>query len=99
VGPYHRLESPTQTAIDAARQSDTGRICGKAHRGGAVPSVKAYAGGLPPGERGVEFTTSIAPLAGTAPHLALWRKGSPGVEDMTDDMVCIPATITKNAQR
>jgi hypothetical protein len=64
-----------------------------------VPSVKAYVGPLPAVERGVEFTTPIAPLTGTAPHLAIWRRGSLGVEDTTDDMVCIPVAMTKNSQQ
>jgi hypothetical protein len=92
------LESPTQTVTDAATQSYGGRICGKAHRGGSVPSVKAYVGPLPEGARGVEFVTDIPPLTGTAPHLALWRKGSHGVENASDDLVCIPVSVTKNTQ-
>jgi hypothetical protein len=99
MGPYHRLKSPTQTLADTQRQEATGRICGKTHRGGSVPSVKAYVGPLPAGAEGVEFTTDVPPFPGTAPHLALWRRGSPGVEDFEDeDMVCIRIAMMKNTQ-
>lgn len=98
MGPFHRVASPSQTAEDAARQERTGLMCGRTHRGGAVPSVKAYVGALPALERGVEFFTDVPPLTGTAPHLALWRQGSPGVISMTDDMVCIAVSLSKNTQ-
>ena len=35
-------------------------------------SAKAYVGRLPPGARGVEFFTDVAPRSGSAPHLAEW---------------------------
>jgi hypothetical protein len=60
--------------------------------------VKAYVGALPADDRGVEFYTDVPPLTSTAPHLAIWRQGSPGVLDMTDEMVCIAVSLSKNTQ-
>jgi hypothetical protein len=98
VGPYHRVETPKQTMQHAKLQVESGLMCGKIPFGGAVPCVQAYVGVLPDGERGIEFTTEIPPLAGTVPHVAYWRQGSPGVHDAPGDMVCIPVFITKNTQ-
>jgi hypothetical protein len=95
---YHRLESPTQTVADAVRQAHTLRICGRVARYGAVPSVKAYVGELPPGRRGVEFETEIAPYPGSAPHLALWYADMNSVEDHGDGLVCIAILRLRNGQ-
>jgi hypothetical protein len=64
---FHRVtNSSTQTGADAAQQQASGMICGKGRRqaGGGVssiPSAKAFPGPLPPGVRGIEFTTSVCP--------------------------------------
>lgn len=95
---YHRLESPTQTRADALRQEVTLRVCGRTARFGLTPCVKAYVGALPPGDRGIEFTTALSPQPGTVPHLALWYSGAGGVVSEADDLVCIPVTSFRNGQ-
>src|SRR5262245_25454403 len=58
--PYHRLESPTQTTLDAQQQAQSGEIWGTVHRpGGLFPSVKAYPNSIPVSTRGIEFSTPI----------------------------------------
>jgi hypothetical protein len=51
-GPFHRLESPTQTPATAALQEANGEVWRATARGGLNPAVKAYRGPLPPGARG-----------------------------------------------
>ncbi|MAU96830.1 MAG: hypothetical protein CMP81_13235 [Fulvimarina sp.] len=98
-GPFHRLSSPTQSAIDAQQQVGSAEIWGKPARGSNIPSVKAYRGPLPSGEKGVEFYTDIAPLAGqNTPTWARWNLGhTPGVVHRTRggvDYAAIPVEIT-----
>jgi hypothetical protein len=87
-GPFHRLESPTQTVADAKRQQTSGEIWGRAARHTAqsnLPSVKAYRSSLPKGQRGVEFDTAIAPTPGSGtPYEARWYVGTYGVLQRTD---------------
>ena len=64
---YHRLESPTQTAKDAALQQSTGEIWGRASIWSTIPKVKAYRGPLPPHGRGIEFFSAVSPDPGSAP--------------------------------
>lgn len=73
-GPYHRLESPTQTSADALQQVKSGEIWGRAHKqNGAFPCVKAYPNQLPAAERGIEFTTPIPHDPNfSAPHEKRW---------------------------
>jgi hypothetical protein len=52
---YHRLESDTQTPEDAKIQTQTREIWGRPARGSNIPSVKAYRGKLPSGQRGVQL--------------------------------------------
>jgi hypothetical protein len=67
--------------------------------GGGFLCVKAYRNSLPPGERGIEFTTSIAPDPRySTPSVALWYyPATPGVTKRTneegDDFAAIPATV------
>jgi hypothetical protein len=78
-GPFHRIESPTQTTADADEQKKSGEIMGKPARGSGIPSVKAYRGKLS-SRRGIEFDTSVAPTPGSGtPHEARWYDGTPGV--------------------
>lgn len=59
-GPYHRLESPTQTIQVALQQMKSREIWGRAHRqNGAFPCVKAYPGELPESKRGIQFIADI----------------------------------------
>lgn len=99
-GPYHRLESPTQTTADARLQVQTQMICGRGARqagGGFSPvsSVKAFLGPLPAGARGIEFMTVVSPtyIQPFQGGLCLWRTGDPGVTSQ-GDLACIPVTIT-----
>ena len=100
-GPFHRLESPTQTPATAALQEANGEVWGATARGGLNPAVKAYQGPLPPGARGVEFTTPVRPSdvgLGRPGDIAIWRRGSPGVIDVDDDFVKIAGTVVRNTQ-
>jgi len=97
-GPFHRLESPTQTASDAAGQQNSRMVMGKAasHRG--IPSVKAYRGRLPDNARGVEFWTNVAPTTGSgSPLEARWYVGTDGVSTV-GEFASIPATTVRNYQ-
>ncbi len=80
-GPFHRRESPTQTSNDAQNQEMSGEVWGRPARGSALPSVKAYRGPLPSGERGIEFYTDVAPdpLSST-PYEVRWYATTPGVD-------------------
>jgi hypothetical protein len=82
-GPYHRLESPTQTSEDALRQERSREIWGRASRpNGMHPCVKAYPGNLPPERRGIEFTTRIPHDSNySTPYEKRWYyPDTPGVE-------------------
>lgn len=46
---------------------------------GHGPSVDAYLGPLPPGARGIEFTTDVPPDAGAQPGYARWTGPRSGV--------------------
>jgi hypothetical protein len=76
---YHRLESPTQTAIDAREQAASMEIWGYPPFGSDIPKVKAYEGPLPDGKRGIEFLTSIPPDSGAPRGQAYWFREKPGV--------------------
>src|SRR5690348_208998 len=95
LGPFHRIESTTQTVADAVQQVDSGEIWGRTPRGGMTPTVKAYAGPIG-GNRGVQFTTDINPHPNSAPHEARWYLGNEGVELRQhggDDFACILADV------
>ena len=66
-GPFHRLESPTQTVADAKLQQSSNEIWGKPPTNTAQsnsPCVKAYRNNLPNGQRGVDFDTLVGPKVG-----------------------------------
>jgi hypothetical protein len=72
-GPFHRLETSTQTKQDAVLQVNSGEIWGKPARWSNIPSVKAYRNSIPAGQRGIEFDTPIAPQKGSgSPYEAKW---------------------------
>jgi len=96
--PFHRIESPTQSVADAARQEATGEIWGRAPRWGFRPKVKAFQGPIPTGMRGIEFETEIAPDTGCPPGLALWSGPRVGVV-VEGDYARIKVRVTKNTQR
>ncbi len=100
-GPYCRLECAGQSKDDAVRQVGSREICGRAHpRNPAHPSIKAYPRPLHAGERGIAFTTPVAPDARfSAPHEARWYfPHTPGVAQRIDaagaQIVASPAAVT-----
>lgn len=97
-GPFHRVESPTQTKQTADQQARSNAIWGTIARWGYAPTVKAYRGPLPAGVRGIEFTTTVAPRKNSHPTLVEWMQGDPGVTDQPGGYVSITVTITANTQ-
>ena len=95
---YHRLQSTTQTAEHAALQEQSGELWSRTNRGGHGPSVDAYLGPLPPGARGVEFTTDTPPDTGTPPGYARWTGPRSGVI-VEGDFAKIRIEVTSNIQR
>jgi hypothetical protein len=98
---FHRVQTPThQTALHADEQVRSREIWGRPHRiGGAIPCVKAYAGPLPTGTNGVEFTTNVPPTH-SHPGMVLWVHGYHPAIDLrqkgADDYAVITVdTITK----
>lgn len=76
----------------------TGKVGGRAARNiyaGTIPMVKAFDGPLPDGRQGIEFYTSVKPDPGGVPGRPTWSRGHPGVEVVDDELVMIPARITK----
>src|SRR5438105_857060 len=96
-GPFHRLESPTQTPGLAREQEASGEIWGGVPRGGAWPQVKAYRGPLPEGARRIEFYTAIAPDGGGP--TARWSGGDRRTDVHTkDELAKIKCVVVKNTQ-
>ena len=94
---YHRLESPTQTPADAARQQASGEIWGRSALGSFIPKVKAYRGPLPGDARGIEFVSAVQPDAGSARLRVDWSGPRPGVR-IEGDVAKIEVVVTKNTQ-
>ena len=95
-GPFHRLESPTQSRQDALQQVASQEIWGRARRQSDIPQVQAYLGPLPAGAKGIEFRTAASPDQGTV-H-ARWTGPREGVR-VEDGFCKIACRITKNTQR
>jgi hypothetical protein len=95
---YNRVETKSQTKSDALLQVASGEIWGRDGRQGRMAAVRAYAGGLKPGARGIEFSTTIAPHGGGNPIEAHWYLGfTPGVLARVkngEDYACITAVVT-----
>lgn len=91
---YHRF----QDADTSRMMVESGRVGGRAKRNifrSDFPMVKAYVGELPPGRRGIEFITDIAPDGGP-PGQAYWSAECEGVEVLEpNELVAIAVTITK----
>ena len=94
---YHRVESPTQTAADALTQQKTSELWGFPARGSDIPKVKAYTGPLPPGVRGIEFTTTVEPDTSCPPGYAYWSGPRAGVI-VDGNRAKIHVEIVRNAQ-
>lgn len=73
---FYRRESPSQTTKDARIQVLSREIWGRPGRhtsSSDIPAVKAYRGRLSDGERGIDFTTPVAPHKGSgSPGEARW---------------------------
>ncbi|HLX61738.1 MAG TPA: hypothetical protein VKX17_10695 [Planctomycetota bacterium] len=95
-GPFHRLETITQTPDDAKLQVASGEIWGRGYRG-SMPQVNAFRGSLPAGEKGIEFYTEVEPDKATVPMMARWTGPRDGVR-VEDDFGKIKVTITWNTQ-
>lgn len=105
-GPFHRLETPTQTTADALSQQNSMEMWGKAATNTAqsnLPCVKAYRNSLPSGQRGVEFDTPVMPTSGRGSLLETrWYLGTAGVIQKTDatgtQFAAIPLSRFVNGQ-
>jgi hypothetical protein len=96
-GPFHRLESPTQTPEDARQQEESGEIWGRAPRGRPWPAVKAFRGSLGDGQRGVEFYTNVSPDAPNRGQNYWTPAFNEGVR-LEDGYAKIDCVIVKNTQ-
>lgn len=93
-GPrYHRKWGPTQTDADAVRQVASGELWGRPARGSNIPKVKAWAGLLPGGRAGVEFTTDLTPDHDSIPWLPTWSSRRSDVR-LEDGFAKIRITVT-----
>lgn len=94
---YHRVETPTfQTPAVARMQAQSGEVWGQPARWSSIPSVKAYFGPLPNGQRGIEFTTPVPhDPRYSYPFEARWYyPHTPGVTLNNQGFAVIPATVT-----
>src|ERR1700731_983757 len=90
---FCRYESPTQTPAVAQLQQTSGEIWGYPASNSTIPCVKAYPWPLPPGQKGIEFTTPVPPDVGSStPIEARWYPHTPGVI-VRSGYVAIPATV------
>lgn len=98
---YHRRESDTQTPEVAAQQEASGELWGyPARYYSDIPKVKAFAGPLPSGVRGIEFTTEVPPDSGGSPRQPTWSGDRDGVVPVPGKAaVKIRIVVTKNTQR
>jgi hypothetical protein len=102
VQVYHRVQSDSQTPSVAAQQQSSGEVWGSYNRdmmGGRspFPSVDAFPGPLPEGERGIEFTTDVPRDNGTPSRVVRWTGPRAGVI-VEGDYAKISVVITKNTQ-
>ena len=98
-GPFHRLESATQSKEVAANQEATRRLGGRPARSSSIPAVKAWRGPLRSGDRGVEFFTTVEPHRTAHPNWVFWYETTPGVTvEIPGDYVSIPVRLTRNTQ-
>jgi hypothetical protein len=72
-GPFHRINSTSQTDELAYLIEESGELWGKApFKSGGTPQPKAYDGPLPAGKIGIEFTTTVAPHPNSPPGRVRW---------------------------
>jgi hypothetical protein len=94
-GPYHRRPGPqTNEEMAAARNGQATELRGGVNRGSSFRSVDAHYGPLPEGKQGYEFYTSVKPSdSGVGGGIARWVEGTPGVTEISDDLVAIPIEV------
>ena len=100
-GPFHRVESPSQTVVDASTQVASGEVWGRVPFGSAWPQVQAYRGRLPEGVRGIEFWTEVPPDPSSHPSEARWSaRGRPDSAEVKvdGDIAKIRCTVKRNTQ-
>lgn len=89
-GPYHRFQS----AADNELVARTGLLGGRPARNiaaGLIAKVKAFTGPLPPGRKGIEFMTDVAPDEGHG----LMRRAQPN--ELQEDAV--PAMVLQTSKQ
>ena len=97
-GPFHRLQSTTQTDEVAQQQEASQEMWGRPRQYSSIEQVQAYTGPLPAQSVGVEFTTQTKPDSGTAPGHARWTGPREGVR-IEDGFAKIHVHIVKNTQK
>ncbi|WP_409464318.1 hypothetical protein [Amycolatopsis sp. GA6-003] len=96
-GPYHRLESPSQSPETARLIEESNEVWGRTPRHGSNPAVRAWNGPLPPDRRGVEFYTDVKPhFYGSKSGLREWRAAQ-GIP-VEDEFAKLEVVVTKNTQ-
>ena len=89
---YHRFSD----AEEADEVERTGELWGAPPRNiyaSSIPCVKAYAGRLPAGGKGYEFTTPVQPTHSSRVERR-WVAGAPGVT-VEGDFARIPVTVLR----
>ena len=94
-GPYHRVESPTQSNDVARLQESGGELWGRYTRFSGGRAVKAIMGPLQTGEYGIEFYTKIKPPP--SPNYVYWDETLLGVR-LDGDFAVIDILVVKNTQ-
>jgi hypothetical protein len=94
-GPYHRRPGPqTNEEMAAARNGQATELRGGVNRGSSFRSVDAHYGPLPEGKQGYEFYTSVKPSdSGVGGGITRWVEGTPGVTEISNDLVAIPIEL------
>jgi hypothetical protein len=78
-----------------ARDGQLTELQGGVNRGSSFRSVDAHAGPLPAGKQGYEFYTPVNPSdPGKWTGYARWVEGTPGVIEVSGEMVAIPINVT-----
>jgi hypothetical protein len=98
---YHRLKSPTQSAQVAKKQIASQEMWGGPngnHMNGETPYVMAFYGQLPGAtevrnaEKGIEFSTDVAPDRNGHPWMAFWSGPRDGIR-VEDGYAKIKVTV------
>jgi hypothetical protein len=94
-GPYHRRPGPQTTEeMEGARNGTATELRGGVNRGSSFRSVDAHYGPLPEGKQGYEFYTSVKPSdSGVGGGITRWVEGTPGVTEVSDDLLAIPIQL------